>query len=82
MRQLGAAADQYFLENGTSTVALTSLIGSAAYVKAQLQAFASGARRNDISQQMRNVARRMTPEEIDQAAEWYASQPSTNVHTR
>jgi type IV pilus assembly protein PilA len=34
MRQLGAAADQYFLENGTSTAALTSLIGSAAYVKA------------------------------------------------
>jgi type IV pilus assembly protein PilA len=34
MRQLGAAADQYFLENGTSTVDLTSLVGSAAYVKA------------------------------------------------
>ncbi len=34
MRQLGAAADQYFLENGTSTVNLTSLVGSQAYVKA------------------------------------------------
>mgnify|MGYP003340940590 FL=1 len=34
MRQLGAAAEQYFLENGTSTVQLTSLIGSSAYVKA------------------------------------------------
>lgn len=34
MRQLGAAADQYFLENGTSTAALTDLIGSSAYVKA------------------------------------------------
>ncbi len=34
MRQLGAAADQYFLENGTSTAALGSLIGSSAYVKA------------------------------------------------
>ena len=34
MRQLGAAADQYFLENGTSTADLTSLIGSQAYVKA------------------------------------------------
>ncbi|WP_457108341.1 c-type cytochrome [Methylobacterium sp. P5_C11] len=52
----------------------------AAYVKSQLQAFASAARRNDISQQMRNIARRMTPEEIDQAAEWYASQPSTAIH--
>ena len=33
MRQLGAAADQYFLENGTTTAALDSLIGSSAYVK-------------------------------------------------
>jgi cytochrome c553 len=30
---------------------------------------------------MRNIARRMTPEEIDQAAEWYASQPPTTIHT-
>ncbi len=29
-------------------------------MKAQLQAFASGERRNDISQQMRNIARAMT----------------------
>jgi cytochrome c553 len=48
---------------------------SAVYIKAQLQAFASGARRNDISQQMRNIARQMTPEEIDQAAQYYAAQP-------
>ena len=34
MRQLGAAADQYFLENGTSTAAIADLIGSSAYVKA------------------------------------------------
>jgi len=34
MRQLGAAADQYFLENGTSTAAITSLVGSSAYIKA------------------------------------------------
>jgi cytochrome c553 len=46
---------------------------SAAYTKAQLQAFASGTRRNDISGQMRNVARNMTPDEIAQAASWYAS---------
>jgi cytochrome c553 len=44
----------------------------AAYVKAQLQAFASGARHNDISEQMRNVARQMTPEEMDAAAAYYA----------
>ena len=34
MRQLGAAADQYFLEFGTSGAQLTSLVGSSAYVKA------------------------------------------------
>jgi cytochrome c553 len=44
----------------------------AAYTKAQLQAFANGARHNDISEQMRNVARNMTPQEIDAAAEYYA----------
>jgi cytochrome c553 len=48
---------------------------SAVYIKAQLQAFASGARRNDISQQMRNIARQMTPEEIDEVARYYESQP-------
>jgi cytochrome c553 len=48
---------------------------SAVYIKAQLQAFALGARRNDISQQMRNIARHMTPEEIDQVARYYEAQP-------
>jgi cytochrome c553 len=48
---------------------------SAVYIKSQLQAFASGARRNDISQQMRNIARRMTPEEMGEAADYYASRP-------
>ena len=48
---------------------------SPVYLKAQLQAFASGARHNDISQQMRNIARRMTPTEIDAAAEYYGKQP-------
>jgi cytochrome c553 len=46
-----------------------------AYLRAQLIAFASGARHNDISEQMRNVARNMTPTEIDEAARYYASQP-------
>jgi len=48
---------------------------SEAYMKAQLQAFASSERRNDISQQMRNIARAMTPQEIEAAAAYYASQP-------
>ncbi len=34
MRQLAAGADQFFLENGTSTAAITSLVGSSAYLKA------------------------------------------------
>jgi len=48
---------------------------SAVYIKAQLQAFASGARRNDISEQMRNIARQMTSEEMNEAARYYAAQP-------
>lgn len=34
MRQLGAAADQYLMEAGETTVAITSLVGSSAYIKA------------------------------------------------
>lgn len=49
---------------------------SAVYIKSQLEAFASNERRNDISEQMRNIARRMTPEEIEEAAQYYASQPT------
>jgi cytochrome c553 len=52
---------------------------SAVYLKAQLEAFASGQRRNDINAQMRNVARAMTPQEIEEAAAYYASQPSEIV---
>jgi cytochrome c553 len=48
---------------------------SAVYIKAQLQAFATGGRRNDISAQMRNIARRMTAAEIEEAARYYASRP-------
>jgi type IV pilus assembly protein PilA len=33
-RQLAAAADQYFLENGVSTVGSASLVGATNYVKA------------------------------------------------
>lgn len=44
------------------------------YLRAQLQNFASGARHNDISAQMRNIARRMTPAEIDDAARFYGNE--------
>ena len=33
-RQLSAAADQFFLENGVSTADITSLVGATNYVKA------------------------------------------------
>jgi type IV pilus assembly protein PilA len=33
-RQLSAAADQYYLENGVSSVAITDLVGATSYVKA------------------------------------------------
>src|SRR5262249_53026517 len=46
-----------------------------AYIKAQLEAFASDARRHDISEQMRNIARGLTPQEIDAASSYYASRP-------
>jgi len=47
----------------------------AAYLRAQLTAFASAARRNDIDEQMRNIARQMTPAEIEAASQYYAQQP-------
>jgi cytochrome c553 len=45
------------------------------YLRAQLDAFANGTRRNDIDQQMRNVARGMTPAEITAASSYYAGSP-------
>jgi type IV pilus assembly protein PilA len=49
MRQLGAAADQYFLENGVTAAQLTSLVGSSAYVKA-LSTVANEAYPTDYTQ--------------------------------
>jgi len=46
------------------------------YLVAQLQAFASGARRNDSQAQMRNMARAMTPREIEEVAVFYARKAS------
>ena len=45
------------------------------YLKAQLIAFASNGRHNDISQQMRNVARGMSAVEMSAAAKYYAGLP-------
>ena len=45
-----------------------------AYLKAQLDAFATGTRHNDINQQMREVARALSTAERDGLAEWYGKQ--------
>jgi cytochrome c553 len=45
----------------------------AVYLRTQLEAFSSGARRNDIGEQMRNIARQMTAAEIGAATEFYAN---------
>jgi cytochrome c553 len=42
-----------------------------AYIAAQLQAFISGARINDINAQMRAMARALTPSEVQDAAAYY-----------
>ena len=42
------------------------------YLEAQLRAFAHGTRHNDTSAQMRNVARNMTPEEIEASVGYYS----------
>ena len=47
----------------------------AVYLRTQLGAFATGARHNDIAEQMRNVARGMTAAEIDAASGYYARRP-------
>jgi len=44
-----------------------------AYLHAQLSAFKTGAGRNDLNPQMRNVARQMTIGEIEAASRYYAS---------
>jgi cytochrome c553 len=47
----------------------------AAYLHAQLVDFASGTRRNDVDAVMRNIARRMTPPEIEAASRFYEGEP-------
>jgi cytochrome c553 len=48
---------------------------SIAYLRDQLIAFKNGTRHNDTGAQMRNIARAMTNEEIEQAARYYGVQP-------
>lgn len=48
---------------------------SATYVSTQLQHFADGTRANDPFAQMRNVARRLTADEIRDVARYYGDRP-------
>jgi cytochrome c553 len=43
------------------------------YLKIQLEAFATGARHNDMNQQMREIARALSAPERDSLAEWYGN---------
>jgi cytochrome c553 len=49
-----------------------------AYLEQQLQAFKAGSRHNDISEQMRVVARQLTGEEIATLAAYYSSFAGSN----
>ncbi|MFP3555459.1 cytochrome c4 [Paraburkholderia sp. SIMBA_049] len=46
---------------------------SVSYLRAQLDAFATGQRHNDAGEQMRNIARNLTEAEIKDAAAYYSS---------
>lgn len=48
---------------------------ASSYLATQLHQFASGDRRNDINEQMRNVAKQLKPDEIDAVARYYAAHP-------
>jgi len=50
------------------------------YLVQQLELFKSGQRRNDGQQQMRNVARSMTAEEIEAVATFYARKAAPEGH--
>jgi cytochrome c553 len=46
----------------------------AAYIERQLAGFAQGIRHNDIYEQMRAIARQLTPDEMKAVAEFYGAQ--------
>jgi cytochrome c553 len=48
---------------------------SAAYIASQLRAWQHGTRRNDPLQLMQHVAQRLTPQEVEAVAGWFAAQP-------
>jgi cytochrome c553 len=51
----------------------------ASYLQVQLEAFANGTRRNDINQQMRQIARGLSDGEMKALAQWYGSGAATSL---
>lgn len=70
VRNIGACAACHA---GAVGKAATPLLDGqpASYLKAQLQSFMRGERRNDINGQMRNAVRSLTPAEVDAVASYY-----------
>jgi len=50
-----------------------------AYIERQLAAFAQGMRQNDINQQMRTIAKQLTPDEMHAIAAFYSAQGSPRI---
>jgi cytochrome c553 len=60
---------------GGYKIAAPALAGQyAAYIERQLASFAQGIRQNDIYEQMRAIARQLTPDEMRAVAVFYGSQ--------
>ena len=49
----------------------------AAYIERQLAAFAQGMRQNDIFEQMRVIAKQLTPQEMHKLAVFYSTRSGT-----
>jgi cytochrome c553 len=71
MRNIGACASCH---GGIAQQAATPILDGEpeTYIRDQLHAFRDGKRRNDLNQQMRNMARQLTDDEINQLAAYYS----------
>jgi cytochrome c553 len=54
----------------------------AAYIETELGAFAQGMRKNDINEQMRTIAKQLTPAEMHAIALYYGSRSATPTATK
>jgi cytochrome c553 len=71
MRNIGACASCH---GGIAGKTATPILDGEPelYIRNQMAAFRSGARRNDLNQAMRNAARQMTEQEVAEVAAYYA----------